>query len=396
MLRKLPIISPCAAYRDIMKALRRADGKTSSKIFAEKLSLETGSKHIFLTNSGISAFYIVLEALKKISDRKEVVLPAYTAGSLVVAVRKAGLEPVLCDITLEDFNLDEDLLSRVITSKTLAVVGVHGFGINMKGIAGLKAGIPKGVFLIEDCAQSMGSRTLGKLSGAFGDAGFFSFNRGKNFPLYGGGCMVTDNDLIARNIKALTAGVSEESGLSGLPGLLKISAFSLIRNPSVYGALFPLVSLFKETAPAKDFTVKNIGSLQAELGTMFMAKKEDLFCARHKNGMALISGLKGIGAAALILPQIPEGTRYVFNRLPVVFRDIDTRAEAEERLRANGIETSRMYLRPLHHMFEMARAAPDFPKAVYFAERLLTLPTHPDVTGADIEKMIDVIGRILG
>jgi len=356
-----------------------------------------GAKHLFLTNSGISAFYIVLETLKKISDRREVILPAYTAGSLVVAVRKAGLRPVLCDISLEDFNLDGDLLSGVISSATLAVVGVHGFGINMKSIASLRAGMPKGVFLIEDCAQSMGSRTLERASGAFGDISFFSFNRGKNFPLYGGGCIATDNAVLAQYVKARTDSMDEESGFSGLLGLLKISAFSLIKNPFIYGPLFPLISLLKETSPAKDFTVKKIGSLQAELGIMLMAEKEGLFSARYKNGTALISGLKeGREGSAPALPQIPASTRYVFNRLPVVFRDINTRMRAEESLRANGIETSRMYLKPLHHMFEMGYAVSDFPKAVYLAERLLTLPTHPNVFGADIKKMIDVIGRVSG
>ena len=396
MLRKLPIISPCVTCRDILKALCSIHGQAASDIFAENLSLSTGSKHVFLTNSGISAFYIVLEALKKISGRREVILPAYTAGSLVVAIRKAGLRPVLCDITLEDFNLDEDLLSGVISSDTLAVVGAHGFGINMKGIEGLKARLPKGVFLIEDCAQSMGSRTFEKESGVFGDVTIFSFNRGKNFPIYGGGYIATDNAALAQCIKVRTAGLGEESGFSRLQGLLKISAFSLAKNHFIYGLLLPFALFFRKTSPPKDFTVKRIGGLQAELGIMLMAKKEDLFKVRHKNGMALISGLKEINGITLILPQIPEGTRYVFNRLPIVFRDVNSRIRAEEDLRANGIDTSRIYLKPLHHMFEMGYAASDFPKAVYLAERLLTLPTHPGVTGADIEKMIDVIGRVLG
>ncbi|MCX5679917.1 MAG: DegT/DnrJ/EryC1/StrS family aminotransferase [Candidatus Omnitrophica bacterium] len=395
-MRKLPIISPCVTYRDILSALYRGRGIVAADVFAEDLSISMGSKHLFLTNSGIAAFYIVLKALKETSARREVILPAYTAGSLVVAVKKAGLKPVLCDITLEDFNLDEDLLSGIISSATLAVVGVHGFGINMKGIAGLRARMPNGVFLIEDCAQSMGSRTLEKASGAFGDVGFFSFNRGKNFPIYGGGCIVTDNDLLARDIRAITAGMSEESGFSGLFGFLRILAFSLIGNPFIYGPLFPLISLFKETSPAKDFTVKKIGGLQAELGSMLMAKRENLFSTRHKNGMALISGLKDIGSITPALPQIPEGSRYVFNRLPVVFRDINTRIKVEDGLRTNGIETSRMYLRPLHHIFEMGYAVSDFPKAVYLSERLLTLPTHPDVSGVEIGRMIDIIGRVSG
>lgn len=391
MLKKLPIISPCAGPADILKALCRAPGRHSLTLFAEALASSMRSKHIFLTNSGISSFYVILKALKNISGRSEVVLPAYTAGSLIVAVRKALLRPVLCDISLEDFNLDENFLTGVISSKTLAVVGVHMFGINMKGVASLKARMPKDVFLIEDCAQSMGSKTLDRESGTFGDVGFFSFNRGKNLPLYGGGCIVTDDDVIARGIKKELAGLKGEGIFSLLGNLLKISAFSIAGNPIIYGLAFPIISCFKEVLPPRDFILKEMNTFQAELGIEIIKRREELFSARHRNGMALIAGLKEAGK--VLLPKIQELTRYAFNRFPVVFKDIGARSRAEESLAADGIEISRMYLQPLHHMFDLGYAPKDFPDAVYLAKNLLTLPTHPSVERADIGRMIDAIKR---
>jgi len=134
MVKKLPIINSCVSSAEILKALYRAPDRRSLTLFAETLTLAMPAKNVLLTNSGISAFYIILKALKNISGRSEVILPAYTAGSLIVAIRKAGLKPILCDISLEDFNLNENYLADTISSKTLAVVGVHMFGINMKNI----------------------------------------------------------------------------------------------------------------------------------------------------------------------------------------------------------------------------------------------------------------------
>jgi dTDP-4-amino-4,6-dideoxygalactose transaminase len=103
-----------------------------------------GVKYCFTANSGTTAFYIILNALKKLSDKKEVLLPAYTAPSLILPIRKAGLNYRLVDISLDTFNMD--------VAKTLASIStihgrsfVHMFGIPMN----IKSNRSKGVFIIE-------------------------------------------------------------------------------------------------------------------------------------------------------------------------------------------------------------------------------------------------------
>jgi len=390
MIRKVPIIGPSATGSDIAYVIRRAGRASSSRAdFTSAISGYAGSRHVYLTNSGVSSFYVILRALKEISDRNEVILPAYTAGSLVVAVRKAGLKPVLCDISLEDFNLDEKFLKHAISPNTLAVVVVHMFGINMSGITELRAKIPDEAFLIEDCAQSMGSRTEDKECGSFGDASFFSFNRGKNFPLYGGGSIITNNGRISAYIGKEVERLGEEGVLAKMSAPLKILAFSIAGNPLIYGLGFSLISCFKETAPPKNFTVKKMDNLRSGLGLALMKKCEDLFLARHRNGALLINGLKDLDG--IMLPKIPGNTNYVFNRLPVIFKDVKAMLIAKAALWRGGIEASRMYCRPLHHMFDIGYAENDFPNAVYCAQRLLTLPTHPGVVKSAVDKMIRII-----
>ncbi|MDO8969930.1 MAG: DegT/DnrJ/EryC1/StrS family aminotransferase, partial [Saprospiraceae bacterium] len=101
------------------------------------------------------------------------------------------------------------------------------------------------------------------------------------------------------------------------------------------------------------------------------------------------AGLKQ--APQIMVPQISSDTCPAFNRLPVVFRDIKKRDRVEKKLWQAGIETSRMYLKPLHHMFDLGYTWGNFPNAVYLAGHLLTLPTHPLLRKADVGAMISII-----
>ena len=93
----------------------------------------------------------------------------------------------------------------------------------------------------------------------------------------------------------------------------------------------------------------------------------------------------------IFLPQISENTQPAFNRLPIVFRDVRKRQKVEEALDRAGVDTSRMYLKPIHHIFDLGYVKEDFPIANYFAERLLTLPAHPSLTDIQLNRIIRTI-----
>jgi len=393
MLTRLPIISSCIDWRGFSRALKRIGDKNISEEFNSELSAYLGLGPVYLTNSGISSFYLILKGLKEKSARKEVVLPAYTAGSLVVAVMKAGLRPVLCDISLEDFNLDKGSLLKAVSSDTLAVICVHMFGIGIRFIEELKKEMPQDVSLIEDCAQSMGTRVGRRYTGSFGDLSFFSFNRGKNLPAFGGGCIIINSQEMTEGIDSVYGReIKDDGGWSDFNLFTKALAFSFASNPFIYYCGYPLISRFKETAPPKDFAMRKIHNFQAGLGLELMRKREEIFTRRHHNGAYLLGALSG--SAGIALPKISEEIFPVFNRFPVLFQDPRKKDIAERRLWENGIEASRMYLRPLHHMFDLGYKQQEFPNAVYFSERLLTLPAHPALRQEDLERMTKVVLKI--
>lgn len=389
MIRKLPIIDAPAGCLCVMRALARAGDPSIYEDFKASISGVVNGKYVYLTNSATAAFYLILKALARTSSRKEVILPAYTAGNLVVAVQKAGLRPVLCDIKFSDFNMDAEEALKAVCEDTLAVVAVHMFGVGMGDISQLAGRLPEGVFLIEDCAQSMGTYIGGKPSGSFGDISFFSFNRGKNLSLCGGGCMATDDAELAQCLGGETKGLREPGVPVEILRLFKNIIVSFALNPYIYGLGYAFAGPFKSKKPPRNFAVRAMNRLKAGCGVSLTERAGDIFAARQSNGAFLTDILKGL--KSITLPAMQKESRIVFNRMPILFKDGQTALKVQKALWKAGIETSRMYFQPLHHMFNLGYMHDEFPNACYFAERVLTLPIHPSVTEEDLLKMADVI-----
>ncbi|HLD40571.1 MAG TPA: DegT/DnrJ/EryC1/StrS family aminotransferase [Candidatus Omnitrophota bacterium] len=399
----LPIIGHPITLGDLAYGIGHSFDHKAKDLFAEALAEFLGLRHIYFLNSGLAAFYIILEALKNKSSRKEVILPAYTAPNLILAIRKAGLKPALCDISLVDFNADlEDVLNR-ITPDTLCVLGVHMFGIPWQDILSLREKAGKDVFIVEDCAQAfgvkieggplalaMGSQTTALWpAGSFSDAAFYSFNRGKNLPTYEGGCIAVNSNELAGCIEDGISRLPAVGSLRTVSSAFKSLALALSFNPYFYGLFFPFISCFKDNRVAFDFEARAYSLFQSGLGYSLFKKSDSALKRRFENGMRLLSGLQGI--EGIILPRISGRISPAFNRLPVVFKD-ETKIETLMRaLDKAGIESSRLYRRPLHHIFDLGYKKEDFPNAVCLAKGLLTLPAHPLVKAKDINKMIRII-----
>ena len=392
MFGKIPVAATPLSLNMLSKSLftaRDAQDKLT-KEFSSLIAL----KYLYFCNSGLSAFYLILKALdNKDAKKEEIILPAYTAPALVVAIKKAGQKVRLLDISLEDFNADFNLLDKTVNSDTLAILGIHMFGIVAPDIAVLKQKFPD-IFIIEDCAQALGSKINDSSVGGLGDVSFFSFNKGKNISTYGGGSIATNSAGFSEDIlKASKEFVKELPLCSKLALVFKNFGLSLAVRPFIYGLGYSLISLFKENRPPKDFVVEKYTNFQAAVALSLLERIEDFSQKRYNNGMALIEGLKDLDG--IILPKIYENTQPAFNRLPVIIKDLEKRNIIEKLLWKEGIETSRLYLKPLHHIFDLGYSKEDFPNACYLAEHLLTLPVHPLVKDENAEKMVGIIRQIL-
>jgi len=174
-----------------------ASGKISGDgIFSKKchdfLEKRYGFKKCLLTTSCTDALELAA-LLLKIQPGDEVILPSFTFVSTANAFVLRGAKLVFADSTLENPNIDANLVESLITPRTKAIVVVHYAGIacDMDVIMDLAA--KHNLFVIEDAAQAIDSYYKNKPLGSIGHLSAFSFHETKNV-ISGEGGMLAVND----------------------------------------------------------------------------------------------------------------------------------------------------------------------------------------------------------
>ncbi len=154
--------------------------------------------------SGTDALWLALKALG-IGPGDEVIVPTFTFFATAGAVANVGATPVFVDIEPVTFNLDPGAVERAITSKTRAVIPVHLYGQCADLDALLAITGPRGIAVIEDAAQSIGSEYRGRRAGSIGTIGCFSFFPSKNLGAMGDGGMVVvaQDEALADRVRLL-------------------------------------------------------------------------------------------------------------------------------------------------------------------------------------------------
>lgn len=394
MIRKIPIIASSASFRDFSAALSAA-GRTDAVVVLEDTMRDIlGPADIFCLSSGIASFYVILKALLRVSPEKnEVFVPAYTAGSLIAAIRKAGLCPRLYDLEPADYNGELGAVPGMVSARTLAVVAVHMFGIGSAAVKGLRKNLDPGIAVIEDCCQAMGSSVDGQAVGNCSEISFFSFNRGKPVAVYAGGCIVTRDQKLADIVKAICrdeVSLPRRKENCTLP--LKTLAFMIASRPGTYGLAYFLRSWYQSRSVASDFPVTEMTAFQALLASRLAGRIKEITRLRQRQGFYLAQRLKD--AKGVRIPVFSEKELYNLTRFPVIVENAQHIPAIQQRLwKEAGIETSRLYERPLHHMFDLGYRGDDFPNACFFADHLLTLPVHAFVSRQDLDAMADIISR---
>jgi dTDP-4-amino-4,6-dideoxygalactose transaminase len=144
-------------------------------------------------NSGTDALKIALQAMD-IGPGDEVITTPFTFVATIEAVIQNGAKPIFVDIDRQSFNMNPYLLETAITEKTKAILPIHIFGqiAEMEKIMNIAA--PRGIAVLEDAAQAIGSSRNGLKAGAWGRAATLSFFPTKNLGAAGDAGMVITND----------------------------------------------------------------------------------------------------------------------------------------------------------------------------------------------------------
>jgi dTDP-4-amino-4,6-dideoxygalactose transaminase len=355
--------------------------------FEGELRRHFGVAHVFLVSSGTAALTLTLMALRSRSDRTEVVIPAYTCPSIPAAVLKAGLRPRLCDVDPATFDFDHAGFERALSTETLCAVAHDLFGIR-SDIAWIRAVCrARGIIVIEDAAQAMGTEYHGAKLGTAGDVGIFSLGRGKTITCGSGGIIVTNSDAIAASVAAEYRCVPLPTLLATVKAFLELAVLTMFIRPRLYWipATLPWLRL-GETVFPRQISVARLSGMKAGL------------LRDWRRGIVEANRIRS-DAAAYFSQRLhltpPAGPSHPYLRLPIRVATAQEKARIYTQSQERGLGLSLAYPTPVNEIPELRGAfrGQHFPSARRVADTLLTLPTHEWLSAHDKSAIVDCVAK---
>lgn len=193
--RQIPLYEPILSGRELeylTEAIR--SGWISSKgkfvsLFEKKFSNFVKNKFCLSTSSGTTALQLAIASLK-LKNGDEIIVPDYTFAAPINTIIHAGCKPVLADIDPDSLCVSFDSVKKLISKKTKAIIIVHLYGNIGELTKIINLCKKKKIFIIEDCAEGLGSKFKNKHVGNFGDVGTFSFFGNKTISTGEGGMAI--------------------------------------------------------------------------------------------------------------------------------------------------------------------------------------------------------------
>jgi dTDP-4-amino-4,6-dideoxygalactose transaminase len=361
---------------------------------AEPLPGIPGTRSALFLSSGRAALTVLLQALRRRSRRREVVIPAYTCFSVPSAVARAGLTIRLCDVDPDTLDLAPAALRRLPLDRALCIVPSGLYGLPGDLVALEAVARRHGASLVDDAAQCLGAAVAARPCGTFGDAGFYSLGRGKGVTTMGGGILVTRDEDLARDVEALVRALPRPSAADTAAAVTASLLYAGLLRPSLYGLVdrIPFLELGASHFDP-EFPLARLSGYQRRLAEQVLPLADAYNKVRRDHADHLRAGLEGVEGITLARPV--AGASPVYLRFPILARHSAHRASLLRQLRAAGIGASASYPTAVGDIPGIARyLAPDqeaCPAASAVASRIVTLPTHPGVTGRDVERMIATI-----
>jgi dTDP-4-amino-4,6-dideoxygalactose transaminase len=354
------------------------------RLFEGEFARFAGTKHAIALANGTVALDLALRGLG-IGEGDEVIVTPRTFIASVSAVVNAGAVPVFADVDRHSGNLSAETIAPVVTDRTRAILPVHlgGWPVDMDPI--LELAKPRGIKIIEDCAQAHGAMYKGRSVGAFGEVNAWSFCQDKIMTTGGEGGMVTvdDDALWDRMWSYKDHGKSREAvfNRSHPPG------FRWLHES--FGTNWRLTEM------------------QAAIGRIQLNRMPDWHARRTANAETVMQALEPLSGPAgpVRVPRVPGHSVHAYYRLYCYVRPENlaprwTRDRIVEEIVAAGVpcfqgSCSEIYL---EKAFDGTGFPPKdrLPVAKELGETSLMFLVHPTLTAEDIEKSVEAAVRVLG
>lgn len=330
--------------------------------FERRFAAYLGVRHAVTTSSGTAALHLALVAAG-IGPGDEVIVPDFTMMASAAAVCYTGAKPVFVDCERDTWNIDVNQLAGKISERTRAIMPVHIYGLScdMGPLNALAR--ERGLLVVEDAAEAIGSRYAGALCGSLGDLGCFSFFANKVITTGEGGMVVTNDDVLAEKLR-------------------------YFKN-----LCFPMTGPRRYVHEHVGFNYR-MPNTSAAIGLGQLERVDEYVERRRNNARRYDARLRG--QRGITTPVEPAGFVNSYWMYSILVEDDfgRSRDEVMEGLREQGIET-RSFFVPMHRQKALIDFGCDvdgsYPNADYVSSRGLYLPSGSNLTDETIERVCDAL-----
>lgn len=324
------------------------------KAFEEEFSQHFGlGRACVAVNSGTSGQHLGLLSCG-VGAGDEVIVPSFTFAATANSVALTGATPVFADIDADDFCLSPEAFEASITERTVGVMPVHLYGHPAKMDRITQIAKARGLQVFEDAAQAHGASLNGTPVGAFGSFAMFSLYPTKNMTSGEGGMVSVATDEIERLMR-------------------------LYRNQGMERQYHNEVVGFNT----------RMTDIHAAIGRVQLTKVDGWTARRQQNAAFLTANLVGVST-----PPVADGAVHVYHQYTV--RVPDDRDGFAAALREEYNVGSGMFYPVPNHRLLPFQVDVDLPETEKAAAECLSLPVHPSLSDADLERIVTAVNTLAG
>jgi perosamine synthetase len=365
-----------AAVGEVMRSVGKPLTQgVNVKQFEDAFSAHIGVANAFATMSCAHALDIVA-MLANVQPGDEVIIPAHTYCASALAFARRGAVIKWADIDPVSFTMAPESMRELVTHRTKVVVLVHLYGLLSPHVDEIATfAKERGIYLVEDCAQSLGAIQGSRHGGSFGDFGCFSFHAQKNLSTLGeGGMLTVRNPELAAKVPGLR--------LNGHVPFANKSAYWLPAMTNVdqdLEGVWPMKSTMTE--------------VQAVVGRMLLGRLTNLTEQRRERGLAFRSAMANF--PELEFQGIHRAEAHSHHLLPARFEgNGKTRDDLIRDLSTNfGIKAIVQYY-PLNRydLFrKMGLGDANVPETDRFFDNMISFPFSLEIGDEDFRYVIDSV-----
>jgi perosamine synthetase len=325
--------------------------------FENLFSTYLNIRYATTVTNGTVALHLALSALG-IGPGDEVIVPTLTYIASVNAITYTGAKPIFIDSSRDTWQMDVNLLQSKITKNTKAIVAVHLYGHPCEMDTLLSICKRNNLFLVEDCAEAIGTRYNNILVGSFGDISTFSFFGNKTITTGEGGMVVTNNEIFYSAINQLKS-----------QGLSKSKEYW----HDILGYNYRMTNLCASIG---------VGQM-ARINEILDRKKQIAVFYENELSIPKIEFHKETG-----------NVYHSYWMCSILLEDTNVRDNLRKIMLERGIETRPVFY-PIHQMPMYSCKGESYPNAEEISKRGMNLPSYPDLSLSELHFICSTIKQII-